>query len=237
MTIRRKIILALMWVCASVNLGAQDSIVVQGTPHHADSTMVIGMDNEFYGELPPATVRSRSKKKAKRYGKEWREKYRLVYNFNRVYPYALVGRKMMAQVDSTIEADNLDKRNRDRYIKNVERELFKLFEQDIRHTTISQGFLLTRLVDRECGMSVYDIIYNYEGGFSAGFWNLVGKIFDQDLKAHYDPLGEDAKTEELVQIWEKGEEEWNNFYYYIFWEDPPKSTIKTDRLSTQAILK
>ena len=118
-----------------------------------------------------------------------------------------------------------------------EKELFKLFEQDIRHTTISQGFLLTRLVDRECGMTVYDIIYNYEGGFSAGFWNLVGKVFDQDLKAHYDPTGEDAKTEELVKIWESGEQEWANFYYQVFWEDPPKTIIKTDKLSTKSFIR
>ncbi|MGN1226978.1 MAG: DUF4294 domain-containing protein, partial [Candidatus Cryptobacteroides sp.] len=160
-----------------------------------------------------------------------------VYNFNKVYPYALVGKKMMQQVDSTIEADHLDKRNRDKYIKNVEKELFKIFEEDIRHTTISQGFLLTRLVDRECGMTVYDIIYNYEGGFSAGFWNLVGKVFDQDLKAHYDPEGKDAPTEELVKIWESGEKEWADFYYQIFWEYPPKTIIKTERLSTKSFIR
>ena len=194
-------------------------------------------EEEYFDELPAATVSAKGKKKIKKYGKEWREKYRLIYNFNRVYPYALVGRKMMAQVDSTIAADGLDKRNRDRYIKNVEKELFKLFEQDIRHTTISQGFLLTRLVDRECGMTVYDIIYNYEGDFSARFWNLVGKVFDQDLKAHYDPTGEDAKTEELVKIWESGEQEWANFYYQVFWEDPPKTIIKTDKLSTKSFIR
>ena len=168
-------------------------------------------------ELPAATVSAKGKKKIKKYGKEWREKYRLIYNFNRVYPYALVGRKMMAQVDSTIAAGPIPAR--------------------IRHTTISQGFLLTRLVDRECGMTVYDIIYNYEGGFSAGFWNLVGKVFDQDLKAHYDPTGEDAKTEELVKIWESGEQEWANFYYQVFWEYPPKTTIKTDTLSTKSFIR
>ena len=84
-------------------------------------------EEEYFDELPAATVSAKGKKKIKKYGKEWREKYRLIYNFNRVYPYALVGRKMMAQVDSTIAADGLDKRNRDRYIKNVEKEPFELF--------------------------------------------------------------------------------------------------------------
>lgn len=182
---------------------------------------------EYYDmeELPAATVTGKSKKKIKRYGREWREKYRLIYNFNKIYPYALIGREMMAQVDSTIEAGGLSKKNRDKYIKNVEKELFRIFEQDIRSMTISQGFLLTRLVDRECGMTVYDIISNYEGNFAAGFWNLVGKLFDQDLKSHYDPNGADAKTEELVQIWESGEVEWENFYYQIFWEYPKKTVI------------
>lgn len=198
----------------------------------------VTVEEEYFDVLPPATVNgNQKKKKIKKYGREWREKYRLIYNFNRVYPYALVGRKMMAQVDSTIEAEGLDRRDRDKYVKNVEKELFALFEQDIRHTTISQGFLLTRLIDRECGMSVYDIIYNYEGGFSAGFWNLVGKVFDQDLKARYDPEGEDAKTEELVRIWDSGEDEWDEFYYQVFWEYPTKTVIKADKLSTKAIMK
>ena len=203
---KRLFLILLIVLCAGVYSPAQDI----DTP-----------EEEYFDELPAATVSAKRKKKIKKYGKEWREKYRLIYNFNRVYPYALVGRKMMAQVDSTIAADGLDKRNRDRYIKNVEKELFKLFEQDIRHTTISQGFLLTRLVDREC----------------AGFWNLVGKVFDQDLKAHYDPTGEDAKTEELVKIWESGEQEWANFYYQVFWEDPPKTIIKTDKLSTKSFIR
>ena len=177
---------------------------------NAPAQVADSLELEYIEELPPATINAKGKKKIKHYGREWREKYRLIYNFNKVYPYALVGRKLMHQVDSTIEADGLDKRNRDRYIKNVEKELFRLFEKDIRNTTISQGFLLTRLIDRECGMTVYDIIYN--------------------------PKGQDAKTEELVKIWESGEAEWDYFYYQVFWEDPPKTKIPTDKLSTKALI-
>ena len=64
--------------------------------------------------------------------RDWRRYYRLVYNFNKVYPYALVGRDMMRQVDSTIAADVTKRSQRTRYINDVERELFRLFEKDIR---------------------------------------------------------------------------------------------------------
>ncbi len=182
----------------------------------------------YYEELPEVVITAKHRPKGWKERRAWRKQARLVYNFNRVYPFALTGRKLMNQVDSTIEADHLDKRVRDQYIKEVEKELLRLYEADIRNTTISQGFLLTRLVDRECRSSVYDIIKDYEGGFAAGFWNLVGKIFDQDLKAHYDPEGKDKDTEKLVQIWESGD--WDEFYYGVFGEYPQKTVIVADHL-------
>ena len=163
---------------------------------------------------------------------DWRRYYKLVYNFNKVYPYALVGRKMMAQVDSTIAADVSKRSQRTRYINDVEKELFRLFEQDIRHMTISQGLVLMRLVDRECGMSAYSIIKTYESGFAANFWQLVARLFSQNLKTRYDPAkGEDAKIEELCKIWDSGQ--WDAFYYSIFMERPTKVVIQRETLESE----
>lgn len=161
---------------------------------------------------------------------DWRKLYKTVYNFNKVYPYALVGRKMMRQVDSTIAAGAISRSERNRYVNDVEKELFRLFEKDIRNMTISQGVVLLRLVDRECGMSGYEIIKNYESGFAAGFWQLVARLFSQDLKSRYDPKGRDQKLEELVKIWDSGK--WDSFYYSIFMEKPGKTVIATDRLQS-----
>lgn len=161
---------------------------------------------------------------------DWRKFYKTVYNFNKVYPYALVGRKLMAQVDSTMAADVTKRSQRNQYVNSVERELFRIFEKDIRNMTISQGVVLMRLVDRECGMSGYQIIKTYENGFAAAFWQLVAKLFSQDLKTKYDPKGRDAKLEELVKIWDSGN--WDSFYWSIFMEPPKKTVIKTDRLES-----
>ena len=185
-------------------------------------------DTVFVETLEPVWVFPRGKKM--RQG-DWRKYYKLVYNFNKVYPYALVGRKMMAQVDSTIAADVTRKSQRTRYINDVERELFKLFEKDIRNMTIQQGMVLVRLVNRECGMNPYTIIKTYEGGFAAGFWNLVGKMFSQDLKASYDPAGKDKQLEELVKIWDSGQ--WDRFYYGIFMELPYRTVIRTETLDSE----
>ena len=163
---------------------------------------------------------------------DWRKYYKLVYNFNKVYPYALVGRKMMAQVDSTIAADATKRSERTRYINDVEKELFRLFEQDIRHMTVTQGLVLMRLIDRECGMSAFTIIKTYENGLAANFWQLVARIFSQNLKTRYDPTkGEDAKIEELCKIWDSGQ--WDPFYYSIFYEMPARVVIKQESLESE----
>ena len=93
----------------------------------------------------------------------------------------------------------------------------------MRKLTVSQGALIMKLVDREVGKSSYNIIKGYKSGITAGFWQGVAKMFGSDLKAPYDPEGEDKATEELVQIWESGD--FDAFYWSIFWKDPPVMPI------------
>ena len=163
-------------------------------------------------------------------GDDWRKKYKAVYNFNKVYPYALVGRKMMAQVDSTIAADVTKKSQRNIYTHDVMMELFRIFEKDIRNMTVTQGMLLMRLVDRECGMPPYEIIRSYRSGFTAGFWQMVAKLFGADLKKRYEPTGMDKDTEKLVRIWESGG--WEPFYFSVFYDYPKKTRISSDELKS-----
>ena len=159
----------------------------------------------------------------KQKGKDWRKYYRLVHNFSKAYPYALVARKLVVEADSTIAADRLRGAKREKYISGVQKELFDVFEGQMRNLTVSQGALIMKLVDREVGKSSYNIIKGYKSGITAGFWQGVAKMFGSDLKKPYDPEGEDMLTEELVQIWEAGD--FPAFYRSLFWENPPEMPI------------
>ena len=206
---------------------AQSRRVVRGTPMYFE--LDEHGDTVFMETLDPVWIFPKGRRMS---DGDWRRYYKLVYNFNKVYPYALVGRKMMAQVDSTINADVTKRSERTRYVNDVEKELFRIFEKDIRNMTINQGLVLMRLVDRECGMSAFSIIKTYESGFAANFWQLVARIFSQNLKTRYDPSkGEDAKIEELCKIWDSGQ--WDAFYYSIFMERPAKVVIKQETLESE----
>lgn len=182
--------------------------------------MVEGRDTVFTDELPPARVYSRMPRQK---GREWRRYYRLVHNFSKAYPYALAARHLVHEVDSTIEADNLKRAKRDRYINSMQKQLFEDFESSMRGLTVSQGALLMKLIDREVGKSSYMIIKDYKNGMAAGFWQGIAKIFGTDLKKPYDPEGEDRPIEELVELWEAGQFE--GLYYSLFWKYPPEIEI------------
>ena len=182
--------------------------------------MVVDGDTLYVDNIRPAKVYS---KLPRQKGKDWRKYYRLVHNFSKAYPYALVARKLVQRADSTIAADKLKRVKRDKYINTIQKELFEVFESQMRNMTVSQGALLMRLIDREVGKSSYNIIRDYKSGMAAGFWQGIAKIFGTDLKKPYDPQGDDRLTEELVEIWEAGD--FPAFYFSIFWKDPPEVKI------------
>ena len=182
--------------------------------------IVEGNDTIYIDQIRASKIYSRLPKMK---GREWRQYYRLVHNFSKAYPYALVAKKLVMEADSVIAADNLKGIKREKYINKVQKELFSVFESQMRSLTVSQGALIMKLVDREVGKSSYNIIKGYKSGITAGFWQGIAKMFGSDLKKPYDPEGEDAATEELVQIWEAGD--FPAFYWSIFWKDPPEMPI------------
>lgn len=128
---------------------------------------------------------------------------RLIYNLKKVYPYSLIVKNKMADVNYELEKIPDDKGRR-KYLKQVEKEVFSEYEDDVRGMTITQGRLLLKLIDRETQNTSYSLIRQYRGGVSAAFWQGIARIFGTNLKDEYDPYGDDAVTEMIVLEIEAG---------------------------------
>ena len=177
-------------------------------------------DTTYFDKISPLWITSRRSGTTE---KQWRDYYKLVYRFARVYPYAMATAPLLHKADSVIEANHMNSVKRDRYIKDIQKQLFKSYEGAFRKMSIYDGALMMKLIDRETGMSSYDIIKGYKNGVAAGFWQGIAKLFENDLKSTYDPQGADADTELLVQAWHAGE--FPALYRSVFWEDPPVVVI------------
>ena len=157
-------------------------------------------DTIFIGHLNPAYVFNRPKNLKT----NWGDYYRIVYNFNKAYPYALLAAQKITEIDNILDAKPRTARERERLIKEFEKQLFKEFEKPLRNLTFNQGRMLLKLIDREVGQNSYYIIKGYRGGAAAGFWQGIAKLFGADLKKPYDKYVEDKVLEELVVMYHEG---------------------------------
>ena len=135
--------------------------------------------------------------------REYRQYERLIYNIKRVYPYAIMVRIRLNQVNEAMK-DIPDEKSRREYMKSVEKDVFAEYEDDMRQMTISQGRLLIKLIDRETQNTSYQLIRDYRGKFSAGFWQSIARIFGTNLKEEYDPYGDDALIELIINELDAG---------------------------------
>ena len=128
-----------------------------------------------------------------------RKDFKLLYDkqlrrLRRVYPLALEAAKMIGNLEEELE--NLDsKREKKKVAKKFHKEIKTEYLFVIKDLYIEEGKLLMKLIHRETGMTVEEIISKYKNRFSSEFYDQLGKLWDQDLDAIYDPQGEDIVTE------------------------------------------
>jgi hypothetical protein len=129
---------------------------------------------------------------------DFRKYERLVANLKRVYPYAVIVRNRLAKVNNDLK-DFKTEKERKEYMRKEEKNVFAQYEGDMREMTITQGRLLIKLIDRETQNTSYILIKDYRGKLAAAFWQGVARIFGTNLKEEYDPFGDDALIESIIQ--------------------------------------
>jgi hypothetical protein len=118
---------------------------------------------------------------------------------NRVYPLFLVALQQYREINQ--ELTNIDGRDKKKFIKQRQQELASQYETRLRDLTQSEGQIFAKLMYRATGKSVYDIIKELRGGWSAFWWNVKSNIVEIDLKEPYDPhtYRHDQYLENLLQ--------------------------------------
>jgi len=135
--------------------------------------------------------------------RDYRRYERLIYNIKKVYPYAIIVRKRLEQVNEELK-DIKTEKERKAYLKGVEKDVFSEYEDEITHFTITQGKILIKLIDRETQNTSYALIREYRGRISAAFWQGIARLFGTNLKAEYDRYGDDAVIEMILMEIEAG---------------------------------
>lgn len=115
----------------------------------------------------------------------------------RVYPLALEAARMIEKLDEELETSD-SKRQKRKTTRKFHEEVKQEYLYVIKDLYVEEGKLLMKLIYRETGMTVAQIISKYKNRFSSELYDQLGKLWDQNLDAKYDPYGEDFITEIVI---------------------------------------
>ncbi len=139
----------------------------------------------------------------------WEERkayYILRRRTKKVYPYAVLAGKRLAELDIRLETLN-SRRKKKKYIKKVQKYIEEEFGPTLKKFTQSEGRILIKLIYRQTGINTYEIIKKYKSGWSAFWTNTTASMFNLSLKATYNPFQskDDLKVEAILRdSFEKG---------------------------------
>ena len=112
-------------------------------------------------------------------------------------PYALFAKKRYAQLERDL-ATVSEKKEQKKLVKACDAEIKRMFNTEIKELTITQGQILTKLINREVGRTTYDIVKETKGGFAAFSYQLIARVVGHNLKSTYDP-NEDRDIESIIR--------------------------------------
>jgi len=159
-----------------------------------DDTLYMAWLHEVW-VYPP--MRFKNKKQEKFY-------WKTVRDVKKCLPYAKMITEDMAYADAEL-AKLPNDRERRKWFRKYERQLFHKYEKDFRGMYASQGRMLMLLMDRETDKTSYELIKQYKGKAAANFWQLIAKLFKNDLKEEYDASDKDRITERVINLVEAGQ--------------------------------
>jgi len=160
--------------------------------------MIEGNDTIIHKNIKEVWVMPKglSKRQKRRYS-------RYIQKVKKVYPFAVKARELLIKYEPEFYAME-DKRDRRKLMKKIEKELFAEHMDELKKWSITDGRILLKLINRETEKTPYSIIKEFRGGFSAVFWQGIARLFKNNLKDGYDPVGEDRILEEIVTLVELG---------------------------------
>jgi len=172
---------------SQTSYGPNDTLVVP--------FIVYGGDTMTYRVMDQVFVSAKMSKEQRKANREWTRLRNAVYV---TYPYAMKASAIINDVNRHL-AGVTDEQKRKKYLSLREKELKKEFTAPLTNLSVYQGKIFMKLINRQTKNTCYELVKEYRGGFSARFWQTLAWVFGGSLKQNYDPNGEDAEMESIVQ--------------------------------------
>ena len=118
----------------------------------------------------------------------------------KTYPYATMAAEKLTDLNRDLLRIKR-KHKRKKYIKKMQKYMQCEFTAQLKKLTRTEGRILIKLVYRQTGISVFNLIKDYRSGWKAFWYQTVARLFKLSLKKEYHPeiSGKDFIIEDILQ--------------------------------------
>ncbi|WP_299261572.1 DUF4294 domain-containing protein [uncultured Aquimarina sp.] len=130
-----------------------------------------------------------------------RRKYLILRRKTRkVYPYAKLASDRLTELNERLK-NIKSKKARKKYVKILQKYMEEEFTAELKKMTRTEGQILVKLIHRQTGQTMFDLVKEYRSGWKAFWYNSTAKLFSISLKEQYDPINieEDYWIEDILQ--------------------------------------
>ena len=95
----------------------------------------------------------------------------------KVYPYAIVASERLSKLNERLKLINT-RAGKKKYTRLVEKYIENEFSAQLKKLTRTEGQILIKLIYRETGETVYDLVKKLRNSLRAFSYNSLAKLFD-----------------------------------------------------------
>src|SRR5688572_9193212 len=178
----------------------QNSTVYDTTIVHHDGRVmrirISGTDTLVVATIPEVVVKA---PRVFANDEEYRQYMRYRRYATQVLPYAIESIKLYRRYEK--ETAGMSKGQAKRHAKKIQKEVKEEFTDPLKDLTRTQGKILVKMIERHLDTSMYEVLKNVRGTFTAAKWQTVGKLYGYDLKEGYH-AGEDKVLDLILSDFE-----------------------------------
>ena len=105
---------------------------------------------------------------------------------HKAYPFAALAAEKLSEINAELDGIK-SKRKRKKHIKKIQNYMEEEFAPQLKKLTRTEGRILIKLVNRQTGETMYELIKEYRSGWKAFWYNSSANLFKLSLKNEYKP--------------------------------------------------
>ncbi|HEY9178986.1 MAG TPA: DUF4294 domain-containing protein [Flavipsychrobacter sp.] len=119
------------------------------------------------------------------------------YYVTTVMPYVQEAVALQHELEAKV-SEGMERKEQKAFVRQREDELRKRFDAEVKDLNETQGVLMVKLIARQTGVNIYDILKEYKNGFEAIKWRAWGKLNGFNLARRYNP-DDEAMLENIME--------------------------------------